>query len=195
MPRKKSVKRSAREFAAEIEKVREFIQSASFSTSPETFQTYIHDLALVRLYRAFQKLMLEALVGAINNDTSTLSAKTGLTFPKHLTDEVCEYLITGGSYFDFRGYGGLIQVIKDFVPGNHYLLTIVPKHKAGIERLSGLRNFAAHESKQAKQAALAATGMQKMSDSGSWLKRQGRLESLFQSLTRLGTDIEQAAPY
>lgn len=196
MPRKKSVKKAADWFITEIEKVREFIQSVSFANSPDTFQSWAHDFALIRLYRSFQVLMLEALVGAINNDTATLSSRLGVTFPKHLTDEVCEYLITGGGYFDFRGYSGLIQTIKDFVSKDHYLATTIPKHKEVIEALSGLRNFAAHDSPQAKKSALAATELERMRDSGSWLKRQNRLEEkILTKLDRLAQDIRDAAPY
>jgi len=48
----------------------------------------LHEYAVIRLYREFESLILQGLVGAINNDTSTLSATSGVQFPKHLTDEV-----------------------------------------------------------------------------------------------------------
>ncbi len=195
MPRKKSVRGAAQRFEEEIARVREFVEASSFSSSPETFQSWAHDFALIRLYRSFQNLMLEALVGAINNDTTTLTVRLGVKFPKHLTDEVCGYLITSGGYFDFKGYSGLVQTIKDFVPANHYLLNIIPRYKDSIERLSALRNFAAHGSWQAKKAALAATTLERMSDLGSWLKRQNRLGALLTTLERLAGDIRQAAPY
>ncbi len=195
MPRKKSVRRAATRFQEEIEKVRTFVQSASFSSSPETFQSWAHDFALIRLYRSFQKLMLEAIVGAINNDTSTLTARSGVEFPKHLTDEVCEYLITGGGYFDFKGYSGLVQTVKDFVSATHYLATTIPRHKEVIEALCGFRNFAAHDSLQAKKAALAAAELERMGDPGSWLKRQNRLDRLLTRLSNLAQDIGHAAPY
>ena len=60
----------------------------------------------------FEQLMLFAIVCAINNDTKTISDSTGVEFPKHLTDEVCEYLVLGGRYFDFKGRDGLIRVKK-----------------------------------------------------------------------------------
>jgi hypothetical protein len=196
VPRKKSVKKAADGFSQEIARVREFIKSVSFSSSPETFQSWAHDFVLIRLYRSFQVLVLEALVGAINNDTATISNRLGVTFPKHLTDEVCEYLITAGTYFDFKGYSGLCQTIKDFVPKDHYLATTIPHHRDAIEMLSGLRNFAAHDSPQAKRAALAATNLKRMSDPGSWLKRQNRLEGkLLARLDQLAQEIRAAAPY
>jgi hypothetical protein len=86
--------------------------------------------------------MLDTLVGAINNDTSTLSGSTGIDFPRHLTDEVPEYIVTGGRYFDFRGRDGLIKLLRQYVPENHYVVDIVKrqKHRVTLERLVALRN-------------------------------------------------------
>ena len=58
------------------------------------------------------------------------------------------------------------------------------------------RNFAAHDGPQAKKAAVEATELERMSDSGSWAKRQNRLEIKF--LTKpaaLAQEINDAAPY
>ena len=71
--------------------------------------------------------MLDTLVGALNNDTSTLSTRTGFSFPKHLTDEVCRFLVTGRGYFDFKGRDGLIKTLKQYLPDDHYLVEVVSK--------------------------------------------------------------------
>ena len=141
--------------------------------------------------------MLSALVGAINNDTKTLEDRTGVAFPKHLTDEVCEFLITGAGYFDFKGRSGLIKTVKSFVPEGHYLLEAVkkPEYREALDRLSALRNFAAHESSPSKRAALEAIGGEKISSSGAWLKRQDRFEYLASRLKGLASEVEDAAPY
>ena len=106
MPKKKSIKGSANEFKAEADKILSFL-TASAGLGDEHV-SWCHDLAIIRFYRAFESLMLDALVGALNNDTSTLSTRTGFSFPKHLTDEVCRFLVTGRGYFDFKGRDGLI---------------------------------------------------------------------------------------
>ena len=141
--------------------------------------------------------MLSAIVGAINNDTETISSTTGVEFPKHLTDEVCEYLVLGGNYFDFKGRDGLIKILKRFVPGDHYLLTIIKedRYKSSLEKLSALRNYAAHESYQSKRAALTAIDQERVGSAGSWLKSQGRFVSISQRLKELANEIEESAPY
>jgi len=84
----------------------------------------------------------------------------GLDLPKHLTDEVCEFLIVGTGYFDFKGRDGLIQKLKAFLPAGNYLLDIIAaeQYREPIEKLCALRNYAAHGSSKSKKAALRATG-------------------------------------
>jgi hypothetical protein len=142
-------------------------------------------------------MMLSAIVGAINNDSTTISKSTGVEFPKHLTDEVCEYLVLGGGYFCFKGRDGLIKNLKKYVPGDHYLVTIVkkPKYEDSLEQLTALRNYAAHESNQSKRAALTAIGQERVGSAGSWLKLQGRYGSISTRLKELGQEIHDGAPY
>jgi hypothetical protein len=110
MPKRKSIKGSANEFKTETDKILAFL-TASAGLGDEHV-SWCHDLAIIRLYRAFESLMLDALVGALNNDTSTLSTRTGFSFPKHLTDEVCRFLVTGRGYFDFKGRDVLIKALQ-----------------------------------------------------------------------------------
>ena len=58
---------------AEADKILAFL-TASAGLGDEHV-SWCHDLAIIRLYRAFESLMLDTLVGALNNDTSTLSTR------------------------------------------------------------------------------------------------------------------------
>jgi hypothetical protein len=196
VPRKKSVKHSAHEFRDAVDDILAFVATVSRGQSDEHI-SLLHNYAVILLYREFEAMMLDALVGAVNNDTETIAKATGIDFPKHLTDEVCEFLITGTGYFDFKGRDGLIKTIKSFVPDTHYLLVEVkkPKYKDNIELLCALRNFATHGSDQSKRAVLKALGLERISSSGAWLKKQDRLTRLGESLKDLARDIETAAPY
>jgi cupin superfamily acireductone dioxygenase involved in methionine salvage len=175
MPRKKSIKKSAQEFKLQADAISTFLMTVSLNLS-EQHISWLYNYAIIRLYREFEILMLDALVGAINNDTTVLTATSGISFPKHLNDEVCEFLITGTGYFDFKGRDGLIKTLKKFVPDSHYLLTLVKKpiYKDALEQLSALRNFAAHESIPSKTAVLKALRRQRIHSSGAWLKQKGR---------------------
>jgi len=195
MARKKSIKKSAQDFAKRADELVTFLGTTTQGATDE-HASWLHDYAVIRLYREFESLMLDALVGCINNDTTTVSAQKGIKFPKHLSDEVCEYLVTGGGYFDFKGRDGLIKLLKKFVPDGHFLPAAVKKagYKTALEQLSALRNFAAHNSAQSREAALAATGNERIRSAGAWLKRQGRFGKLVDALKNLASEIEAGAP-
>jgi hypothetical protein len=196
MPRKKSVKLSATDFCNQADNIDLFLTTVAAGQTDEHI-SWLHSYAIIKLYKEFEALILDALVGAVNNDTSTIAATTDVQFPKHLTDEVCEFLITGTGYFDFKGRSGLIKTLKSFVPDTHYLVVTVkkPAYKDALEKLTTLRNFAAHESSSSKRAALEAIGQERISTSGSWLKRQGRFGAISASLKLLAMEIHDAAPF
>jgi cupin superfamily acireductone dioxygenase involved in methionine salvage len=202
MPRKKSIKRSAELFITEANRISDFLNEAK-KLAKSQYISWAYEYGVIRLYREFEALMLDVLVGVINNDTSTLSRSTGVTFPKHLTDEVCRYLIVGNGYFDFRGRDGLINTLKKYVPDDHFLLNIVKKedYKGALKLLPAIRNYSAHKGLLAKRRALEAVGQKRMSDAGSWLKKSSgpkkgtRLEELIKQLIELAKEIYNHASY
>ena len=196
MARKKSIRLAATSFVKTADDLEEFVKRSIVDLSKRE-QSWCYDYAIIALYRAFEDLMLSVIVGAINNDSSTISQSTGVTFPKHLTDEVCEYLVVGGGYFDFKGRPGLIKLIKRYVPSTHYLVGTIKKekYKDTLDQLSALRNFAAHGGPVAKRAALVATGQHRLDTSGSWLKVNKRYLKISGSLKALALEIRASAPY
>lgn len=196
MPRKKSIKRSAANFQEKADSLVEYVGEVKKSLG-DAHVTWCYEYAIIRLYREFENLILEALTGAINNDTTTISQTTGIEFPDHLTDELCEYLITGSGYFDFKGRDGLIKLLKQYVPDDHYLVSVVKnaRYKKPLEQLSALRNYAAHDSSQSKNAAKNATGFDRMPACGAWIKKQGRFAWLVREVKALADEIGQHAPY
>ena len=196
MPRKKSVRHAAISFNSAVDDIQDFVTTVSQGQSAK-HRSWLYDLSIIRLYREFERLILNALVGAINNDTSTIATRTGFDFPKHLTDEVCEYLVTGTGYFDFKGRDGLIKVLKEYVPDAHYLLTSVKdqRYTAHLKQLCALRNYAAHHSPSSKKGALEATNSRRMASAGSWLKTQDRFARICGTLKQIGDEIRTNAPY
>lgn len=175
----------------------DFVEYAEAVPLGDQDLTWVYELALVKTAVAFERLMLACIVCAVNNDTNTISEQTGINFPKHLTDEVCEYLVTGGGYFDFKGRDGLIKTFRKFLPTTHYLPAAVklPQYKAPLEQLIVLRNFAAHESPASKAAVLKVLDIQRISSAGAWVKKQGRLHHLTAELHGLADEIIKSAPY
>ncbi len=195
--RKKSAKKSAEFFVSRVEEIEQFLEPNNLSGLSDKHITWAHEYAVIKLYREFEDMILNCLVAAINNDTQELSNKTGVEFPSHLSDEVCEFIVVGDGYFDFRGRDGLIKTLKKFIPDDHYLVTIIkkPGYKDSLERLSALRNFAAHDSRPSKKRALKAVGLQRMHSTGTWLKTQRRFGNLASRLKTLAQEIQDQAPY
>ena len=191
--RKKDPKKVAEDFVSSVDEIREFVNIAGLS---QKHVTWVHEYAIIRLYREFEAMILNCLIAAINRDASELSKKKRIDFPKHLNVGVCEYIIVGDGYFNFRGRDGLRDELKKFVQNDHYLVNIVSNSNyiASLNRLSAFRNFAAHDSKRSKKAALkAASGndqyRQRMPPPGVWLKTQGRFDELCDKLEQLANEI------
>lgn len=196
--RKKSIKLAAQSFVTNADEIVAFtVRGGAAAPLTEQDQSWCYDLAIIRLYREFEDLMLSCLVALINNDTTTFSQLKKRTFPKHMNVEVCEYLICGDGYFDFAGRDGLLKTIKKIVPNGHWLPTTVsdPAYTNALKKLSALRNFAAHDSSVSKKRALEALGQERMSSSGAWLKKQNRFATICNSLKAMAQQIDAAAPH
>ena len=195
--RKKSGQKASAAFEKQAVEIEKFLAQKKLVSFSDAHITWAYDYAIIRLYREFEKMILNCLVAAINNDTEQLSQTTGIEFPKHLTDEVCEYIIVGEGYFDFRGRDGLIRTLRRYLPADHYLVAIVKKeiYKEALGQLSALRNFAVHDSDTSKKSALKAIGGQRMASSGAWLKNRNRFKKISNKLKRLANEINQESPF
>jgi hypothetical protein len=196
MPRKKSIQGAAVRFVQLVDTLETYYEGVLVSDLSAKAVTWACEAAVIKLHVYFEHLILDTLVGAINNDTSTLSGSTGIDFPRHLTDEVCEYIVTGGRYFDFRGRDGLIKLLRQYVPENHYVVDIVKrqKYRVTLERLVALRNLAAHESSVGKKIAKEAVDPN-LGSAGVWLKRDNQFLHLTERLKEFAEELREAAPY
>ena len=191
--RKSNPKKAAEDFISNIEEIKEFVGSESCKKLTQKHQTWAYEYAIIRLYREFEVMILNSLIAAINIDTSELSKSTSIKFPKHLKREVCEYIIVGDGYFNFRGRDGLIGDLQKFVQEDHYLVKIIKKRKyrLPLNRLSAFRNFAAHDSIPAKKKALKAADQnrKRIASAGAWLKTNSRFDKLCNKLEQLAQEI------
>ena len=164
--RKKDIGRSCTDFSDGIENILYFLDyyldyvakkredpPSDTKKLSKLYAHWVYDYAIIRLYREFETFMLDCLTALINNDTKALSDSTGYKFPKHLTDEVCKFLIIGNGYFDFKGRDGLIKTLKKYLPEDHWFIGLIKqtKYKESLDQLSALRNYATHESNVSKK--------------------------------------------
>ena len=203
---KKSIKLPAEKFVNSVHETLQFTQSVKEQLSPE-YESWCFDYAIIRLYREFEYFMFNCLVALINNDSEALRGRTGVQFPNNLRVDVCEYLIYGGdSYFSLKNRDTLIRKFKKFLvlpDDNHWFIGILKKieYKDSLELLTGLRNFAAHNSTYAGGVAFKAIkkvdrDRQNMSScSGVWLKVQdgNRFTTICESLKTMAEEIKREA--
>jgi len=196
--RKKSIRKAAWSFRDNVQEILDFTQRSKAAIRlNKKDESWCYDLAVIRVYREFEDLMLSCLVSLINGDSGTFSEHKNRNFPSHMNVEVCEYLICGDGHFDFSGRSGLIKTIKKVVPAGHWFLNIVNNdiYSGSLDQLSALRNFAAHDSPVSKKHALRAVNQARMSSSGAWLKKQERLDSICRDLTSMAQEIHDSAQY
>jgi len=98
-------------------------------------------------------------------------------------------------YYKIQRY--YYKILRRYLPSDHYLVEVVKKtkYKKTIERLTTLRNYAAHKSTHGKRQVLQAINQKQLRSAGSWLKSQKRFPKLVKSLNELATELEAEAPY
>lgn len=197
--RKKSAQVSLIGLQNQLAEIRTFLADAEASGMPVRSLWRCYDQAVIWCYRAFEEFVLDILVGQINRNPSNLYTSVGVSFGKNPTAAQCEYLLVGDRYFDFRGHSGLVDVVKKASGSGSALETAVKvaNHRQCFEILTGLRNYAAHQSDQSKKAALK--GMRywepnrtKLGSGGNWLRVQQRLERVLTGIDALAQDMRAA---
>lgn len=196
--RKKSIKKSVAIFSKAMTDLKVFIEAARKAKLSDLQISYCHDYGIIFIYREFENLILTSLVGSINKDIpNTIAQNKEVNFPNHMAYGVCEYIVVGDGYFNFRGRDDLIKKLKSYLPNNHWLVEIVKdgKYKKDLDKLTALRNYAAHQNSISKKRALQVVGQGKIGSAGSWLKSQNRFSSMLTKFAQLASEIERKSPF
>jgi hypothetical protein len=137
MPRKISVKRASVKFHKKVEAIERFVETVERCGLSAEHRAWCCDHAVIRVYRSFEELMLTTITAAININPSTISHASGIRFPRHLSQDVCRYLVVGRRFFDFKGRDGLIKKLRTYIPEAHPLARVVGdgKFKQSLEQL------------------------------------------------------------
>lgn len=202
MPNKKSIKKECEKFIQKIDEIEKFsLLTKNNSNITHDQCSWIFDCAIIKLYAAFEGFILETLVAAINQDTSTISTTLNIEFSKHIKEDICRYLITGTGYFDFKGRSGLINVLRKFIPSTHFIFQTIKEttYTDSINKLVSLRNFAAHDSSKSKQLVLKELNRKRIKTSGAWLKKEtngkSNLSIIADDLKLLSSNIKSKANF
>ena len=168
----------------------------SYSRISKEHKSWCYEYAIIRLYCAFEELMLAALKAALNRNPADFTKRTNVRIER-VRDDLAEYIIVGDGYFDFKGRDGLIKTLRTYLPDDHWLIETIKQeqYKDSLERLSAFRNYAAHSGNSAKARAKKVTRQGKITQAGIWLSkfegRQTRYAKIADDLYNLSRSVRQ----
>jgi len=180
-------------FISEIEKTEKYIRRCTeVFSDDDLYLSYSYENAILMIYKSFEEFMIRIMVSCLNHDHSAFEEKHGIALGRHINDDVCEFLITKGGYFDFRGYSGLLDMLKGTIGNDHTFVSTIKKerYKTCINKMCAARNYAAHNSKQSKNAVKKVFNAQSISSAGSFLKSARRMADIIESLKALADEVK-----
>lgn len=157
----------------------------------------IAESVVLRLCAHWESFVDEHLVDCINVDHSQLSEHFGATIPPNPSRALCQALLFGGSYRDFKSFGDLKGFSKKVVPdlSNPFLAITVAQSKR-IDEAYKIRNYLSHYSSVGRRALLRMYqqeyGMTRFLEPGQFLLAYSgrRLWGYFDAFTAASTAMK-----
>lgn len=185
-------------FTGDLDRISGYVDRCNIVFKEEDlYLTYSYENAILMVYKSFEIFIERLLISCLNHDHSCFEEKYGIALGKHINDDVCEFLITKGGFFDFSGYDGLIKTLGEILGSRHRLIALIKgnDYKSYIEQLCLSRNYAAHNSKHSKERARKAFGLKQIGSAGSCLKQQNRFVTIVNKLKELSDEVKRKDIY
>jgi hypothetical protein len=149
MANKKSLDLSVKRFRTKLDEVKAVLDLNGGGANKRA----VHEWAIISCFAAFEGLMMDIFVTALNRNPAHFTAAVSVPFPKHLTLATCRYLIVGDGYFGFRDRDDLKDQCRKFLGAGHPFLDTLKGEEAAValEVLVTARNYAAHQGDWAKE--------------------------------------------
>ncbi|MDA2935137.1 hypothetical protein MYX82_12475 [Acidobacteria bacterium AH-259-D05] len=154
--RKADLKKNHQPFDRALARYRSFTEriiSAQRVISKKTEKEDLVESVLLRLCANWERFVDEHLVDCVNVDHSKLNDFLGVPIPRNPTRNLCEALLIGANYLDFRSFGDLKgfsrKVLHD---GSNPFLAVAPSHINKIDEAFKLRNYLVHYSGAARRS-------------------------------------------
>lgn len=199
--RKADLEQNHDSFDEAIERYRGFMERILEAQRVVRTQTEKQDVAesvLLRLCAHWERFVDEHLVDCVNCDHSRLNEFLGVTIPRHPSRNVCQAVLFGGSYKDFRSFGDLKGFSRKVLPDeSNPFLVIAPAHGAKIDEIFKIRNYLAHYSAAARRALdrmyEQSYAIQRFQEPGRFLLAHNgrRLWAYFDALSAVSSDMRE----
>ncbi len=111
------------------------------------------DTSVLRISAMWEMLVQEDLVCCLNRDSSAYAKTVGLTLPKHLSRDMCEAVLFGSRYLDFRSTNDLRTFAKRHLTTKYNVFAHIPTAAAQqIDDFLVIRNLVSHYSSFAQRS-------------------------------------------
>ena len=154
--RKSDLKKNHTPFDDAVARYRAFIDkiiNAQRVISTAQEKRDVAESVLLRLCANWEHFVDEHLADCVNRDSSKLPEFFSVTMPKHASRDLCQALIFGEGYRDFRTFGQLKGFTKKLLPdGSNPFLAITSTNSDRIDEAYKIRNYLAHYSAKARRA-------------------------------------------
>lgn len=154
--RKADLKKNHDSFDGALARYRSFMQRVVDAQRVIKTKTEKQDVAesiLLRLCAHWERFVDEHLVDCVNCDHSQLNEFLGVTIPRHPSRDVCQAVLYGSGYKDFRSFGDLKGFTKKVLPDDsNPFLKVSSAHAEKIDEVLKIRNYIAHYSAAARRA-------------------------------------------
>ena len=113
----------------------------------------VAESVVLRLCAHWERFVDGHLVDCVNRDYSQLSSFFGVTIPKHPSMDLCQALLFGEKYRDFKSFGDLKGFTKKVLPEtSNPFLQISDAHGKRIDEVYKIRNYLSHYSARARRS-------------------------------------------
>jgi hypothetical protein len=156
----------------------------------------VAESVLLRVCAYWEYFVDRQLIACVNRDPSLLPEYLGASLPSHPSVDLCEALLIGDRYLDFRSIGALKGYSKKVIPQpSNPFLKISTATANKIDEVYKLRNYLSHFSSKARRSLFAVYksqyGMSRFYEPGQFLlARNGeRLWAYFDAFAMASTSV------
>lgn len=148
--KKSDLEKNHRPFDDALTRYRKFLEkvvAAKYVVSSAAEKRDVAESVLLRLCAHWESFVAEHLVDCVNRDSSRLGEYFSLDLPPHPTKALCQALVIGDRYRDFRSMGDLKRFTKKVLPDpSNPFLQIKQTHLDKLDEVYIIRNYLAHYS-------------------------------------------------
>jgi hypothetical protein len=116
----------------------------------------IAESIILRLCANWESFIDDHLVDCVNRDPSQLTEFFGVAIPDNPSRDLCQALIFGERYRDFRSFSDLKRFSQDILPYmSNPFLSVSAAHSKRIDEVYRIRNYLSHYSAKGRRSLFA----------------------------------------